>query len=222
VPATLICERVTAEFPVFVSVTACVPLLPMVTLPKLNAVGLAESCRTWDTPVPESMTLRGEFGALLTSVRAPVVLLAEAGVKLTVKTAELPGTSVRGKVTPLNAKPVPLTVACVMLRLALPGLLTVTDWVLVMPTVTLPKLTLVGTTEIWGCTPVPASEIVAGELLALLTTVTLGENPTSSETLWPADSVTGGVTPLAVKPAPLTLICEMLTLEFPVLVNVTA
>jgi hypothetical protein len=175
------------------------------------------------------MTLSGEFGALLTSVNAPVVLLAEAALKLTVKAAEPPGTSVRGKVTALNPKPEPLTVACVMLRLALPGLLTVTVCVLVMPTVTLPKFTLVGTTEIWGCTPVPASEIVAGELLALLTTVTLpvelptrlGENPTSSETPWPTNRVTGGMTPPAVKPVPLTLICEMLTLEFPVFVNVT-
>jgi hypothetical protein len=35
----------------------------------------------------------------------------------------------------------------------------------------LPKLTLEGVTEICGCVPVPLNEIVAGELVAVLTTV---------------------------------------------------
>jgi len=39
------------------------------------------------------------------------------------------------------------------------------------PTVTLPKLMLEGITEICGCTPVPLSEIVVGEFVAVLTTL---------------------------------------------------
>jgi len=41
------------------------------------------------------------------------------------------------------------------------------------PTVTLPKLTLEGVTEICGCTPAPLKEIVVGELVAVLATVIL-------------------------------------------------
>jgi len=43
----------------------------------------------------------------------------------------------------------------------------------VAPTRMLPKLTLEGVTEICGCIPVPLSEIVAGELVAVLATVIL-------------------------------------------------
>ena len=43
VPLTLICETDTLELPVFDSVTVCVPVLPVVTLPKLSEVGDAAS-----------------------------------------------------------------------------------------------------------------------------------------------------------------------------------
>jgi hypothetical protein len=102
-------------------------------------------------------------------------------------------------------------------------------WVLVTPTVTLPKLTLDGVTEICGCTPVPLKVIVEGELVAVLTTVTLpgrlpvevGANLTLSVADCPAARLRGSVIPLVLYPAPLTLICEMETLEFPVLEIVT-
>jgi len=101
--------------------------------------------------------------------------------------------------------------------------------VLVRPTVTLLKLTLVGTTDICGCIPAPESEIVAGELVALLTTDTLpdtlpatvGANPTLSEALCPAARLTGNGIPLTLKPAPVTLTCEMITVLFPELVRAT-
>ena len=100
---------------------------------------------------------------------------------------------------------------------------------LVTPTVTLPKLTLEGVTEICGCVPVPLSEIVAGELVALLTTVTLparlpaeaGANVTLKEVDWPAARLSGSVIPLVLNPVPVALTCEMETLEFPVLEIVT-
>ena len=60
-----------------------------------------------------------------------------------------------------------------MERVAVPGFLTVSVWVPVAPAVTLPKLTLVGVTEICGCTPVPLNEIVVGEMVAVLTTAML-------------------------------------------------
>jgi len=57
--------------------------------------------------------------------------------------------------------------------LAVPGLKMVTVCELVTPTGTLENETLVGTTEMAGCTPVPPSETVAGELVALLVTLIL-------------------------------------------------
>ena len=100
---------------------------------------------------------------------------------------------------------------------------------MVTPTVTLPKLTLEGVTEICGCIPVPVREIVAGEFVALLTTVMLparlpvevGANVTLKEADWPAARLSGSVIPLVLKPVPVALTCEMETLEFPVLEIVT-
>jgi len=94
----------------------------------------------------------------------------------------------------------------------------------VAPTAMLPKLTLEGVTEICGCVPVPVREIVAGELVALLTTVTLparlpvevGAKLTVNDVDWPAARLNGSVIPLVLKPVPVALICEMETLEFPV------
>jgi len=67
-----------------------------------------------------------------------------------------------------------------MLSVAVPGFLMVSVWELATPTVTLPKLTLEGITEICGCTPVPLRAIVRGELVALLTTLML---PTAAPAL---------------------------------------
>jgi hypothetical protein len=105
----------------------------------------------------------GEVAALLTNATLLVKLPATVGVKPIENLADCPGGTVNGIVRPLALKPVPGPAACVTLRSALPGLLTVTVWVLVTPTGTLPKLTLEGVTEISGCTPVPLSEIVIDE-----------------------------------------------------------
>ena len=122
-----------------------------------------------DTPVPVTATTSGEFIALFTIVRLPERLLAEAGVKLMVKVEEPPGATESGSPSPDKLKPVPVSDAWVTLRFAVPGLLMVNIWLLVNPTVTLPKFALPGITEICGCTPLPLSEIVAGEFVALLT-----------------------------------------------------
>lgn len=80
-----------------------------------------------------------------------------------------------------------------------------------------------------GCTPVPVRETVAGELVALLVTVTVparlpvadGVKVTSSVALSPGVKICPVETPLAVYPAPEIPTLEMVTLELPVLVNVT-
>jgi len=180
--------------------------------------------------VPARARTSGELSVLFTKVRLPERLLAEAGVKLTVKAEEPPGGTESGGVSPEKLKPVPTSDAWVTLRVAVPGLLMASIWVLVTPTVTLPKLTLAGITEICGCTPLPLSEIVVGELVALLIKLRLpvalpavaGAKLTVSEKLWPAARVTAPVKPLRVNPAPVMATCERLTLAVPMFVSAIA
>lgn len=93
----------------------------------------------------------------------------------------------------------------------------------------MPKLTLPGTTEIWGWVPTPLSEIESGEFAAVLITdaipvafpATVGANVTLKLAACPADNVTIGAEPFRVKPLPVTLTWEMLTAALPVFVSVT-
>ena len=84
------------------------------------------------------------------------------------------------------------------------------DWLL--PTVTFPKLRLVGFDPSVPCvTPVPVTGIVRVGLDAVEVMVTLplalaadsGANVTVKVALWPAVSVTGAVIPLRLNPVPL-------------------
>lgn len=59
------------------------------------------------------------------------------------------------------------------LRFAVPGLLTVKVCVPAEPRITFPKLVLAGVTEICGWIPEPLRTMVAGELVAVLTTARL-------------------------------------------------
>ena len=78
-------------------------------------------------------------------------------------------------------------------------------------------------------TPDPDSDMLVGEFVALLVIVTLpvtlpaavGAKVTVRATDSPAVSVSVGVTPPVLKPAPDTVTCEIVTLEFPVFVSVT-
>jgi hypothetical protein len=202
----------TAELPVLVSVTLWVLLVLRVSLPKLSEVVLGVSCKTGAVPLPLSATMVGEAGALLTSVRLPAKLTPDVGVKPTVNAADLPGAIVIGMVRPLRLNPVPGPDACVMFRLAVPGLLSVTVCEFVCPTVTLPKLMLPGTTEIAGWTPTPLSAIAGTEFVALLTTVALpvavpvvvGSKATLKLAACPGDKVTRGAAPLKLNPLPVT------------------
>jgi hypothetical protein len=80
-----------------------------------------------------------------------------------------------------------------------------------------------------GCTPAPDNVTLAGEPLALLTMETLpltlpgadGLNCTVIVMPCEGERVTGVPAPLKLKPEPLMLICEMVTLALPVSVMVT-
>ena len=94
-----------------------------------------------------------------------------------------------------------------------PVLVTVSERDLLLPTVTLPKLRLVGfAPSVPGATPVPDNGMLRVGLEALDVTVTLplalpaddGANETVNVALWPAVKVTGAVIPLKLNPLPLT------------------
>jgi hypothetical protein len=99
-----------------------------------------------------------------------------------------------------------------MVTLVPPVLVTVSDRDWLFPTVTLPKLRLVGfDPSTPALTPVPVRGIARLALEALEVTVTVpvalpaavGVNVTLKLALWPEVSVTGTEMPLNVKPAPL-------------------
>src|SRR2546422_1047134 len=170
----------------------------------------------------------GELGALLTSEMPPDALPVAVGANCTLKVLDCPGGRVSGNVGALMLKPAPVTLPCAMVKLALPELVKVRFCTPVLPTSTLPKLTLGGATESCGCTPVPLRAMVLGELGALLTSETLpdtlpmvaGANCTLKVLDCPAERVGGNRSPLMLTPAPVTIPCEMVKLTPPELVKV--
>ena len=193
-----------------VTVTGSLPLT--VTFPKLMLAGLALRRRL--TPVPESDRVAGELVALLTTERLPVRLPVVVGAKATLTVVVWPAARVRGSESPLRVNPVPVKLACDTVTLAVPELVKVTVWELLLPTVTFPKLRLAGLAFRRRLTPVPESDRVAGELLALLTTdrlpvtlpVAVGAKLAVKVVLLPALRVKGREMPANLKPAPATLI----------------
>src|SRR2546427_5446850 len=152
------------EFPLLVSVTGNPLLPPTFTLPKLRLVGLAPSRNVAATPVPLRARVRGEPGALLVMETLPLALPAVVGENVALKEVLCPGLRVSGAVMPLMVNPVPDALAAEMVTLAVPELVNVTVCDPLLPTSTLPKLTLAGLGVSCPWTPVPAREMAAGEL----------------------------------------------------------
>src|SRR3989442_2819413 len=106
-----------------------------------------------------------------------------------------------------------------MVQSALPELVRVRFCTPVLPTSTLPKLTLGGVTESCGCTPVPLRAMVLGELGGLLTNETLPDtlpvaarpNTTLNAIHVPTAKAIVRFSPMRLKPVPETVTCEMLT-----------
>src|SRR5438552_3125112 len=97
-----------------------------------------------------------------------------------------------------------------MVRLAVPELVRVRVCALLLPTFTVPKARLLGLAESRSVAPVPESDTVAGELVALLTTEMLpvalpaaaGVKAAPNEVLWPGVRVKGRDNPVMLKPSP--------------------
>lgn len=184
------------------------------TLPKLRVAGFDPTAPGVNA-FPDNGMVRFELVAVEATVTLPLTLPADAGVNVTVKVALCPAVSVAGALIPLKTKPVPLIPTCEIVTLEAPVLVNVSerDWVL--PTVTLPKLRLLGLDpKAPGATPAPAKGIVIVGLAAFEVMVIVplalpadtGVNVALKVALCPAASVTGAVIPLRLKPVPLVAI----------------
>lgn len=229
VPVVVAWLIVIAALPEFVRVMVCWLELPTTTLLKLKLPGFALSVLPLATALPVSESVCGEFGALSVKTMLPVAPAVEVGVNCTLKERFAPGESVFGRARPVIPKPVPESVARLIVRLAFPLLLSVTFCVLVCPTVTLLKFKDAGDIVSAGSMPVPLNEMAVGEFEASLVTVNaplaapmaVGANCICTVTLCPTGTEDDGLPPTTVKPAPVILAAEMLTGAVPVFVTVT-
>ena len=98
-------------------------------------------------PLPAREIVVGEMAASLTSEMLPDTLLVAVGANCTLKVLDCPAARVSGNVGALMLKPAPVKLACAMVKLALPELVKVRFCTPVLPTSTLPKLTLAGVME---------------------------------------------------------------------------
>ena len=149
-PLTATLEIVTSEFPVFVSVSPCDPLLPSNTSPKANPVVLGVSARVDVTLVPFNASINGEFGALLAKANEPVAFPLADGANTTLNVAFCPGVIVSGVANPAVPNPAPLTAALEIVTFAVPLFCSVIVCELLDPVATFGKLALVGFAESAG------------------------------------------------------------------------
>jgi hypothetical protein len=226
-PETLAAEIVTLAVPVLFNVTVADPLLPTCTLPRLTLAGLALSPPC--VPVPLNPIAKGDPGAVLVIEMLPLALAVAVGAKPAVNDALCPALIVTGAVIPLRLNPVPETPAAEIVTLAVPVLFNVTVADPLLPTCTLPKLTLAGLALSPPCVPVPLNAIARGdpgallaiEMLPLTLPAAVGAKPAVNDALCPALIVTGAVIPLMPNPVPETFAAEIVTFAVPVFFNVT-
>ena len=225
-PLAVAAEIVTAVPPLFVTVSGKLWLLPTVTVPKLRLVALAVKEPT-DAPVPESGIVEVGFEAFEATVRLPLAAPEAVGAKVTLKLALWPAFKLNGRLIPLTLNPLPLAATAEIVTLVSPVLVSVSDKVVALPIVTLPKFRLpVLIPSAPGKVPVPESPTANEAFEAIVTLpltapATVGLNDTLKLALWPALKVRGAVMPLTLNPVPLAVTAEIVTLLPPVLVTVS-
>jgi hypothetical protein len=143
-PLTLICEMVKLEFPVFFAATSSGIDPPRISLPKFKLVVASEIVRVAVVPVPLKAIVCVALVALLLIVTVPVTPPAAAGLNATVKFKVFAGPSVNGVESPLILNPAPLTLTLDTVTLDEPVFSSCTVCEFVVPSGTLPKLTLYG------------------------------------------------------------------------------
>lgn len=159
-PVTLACVMVTADPPLFESVSERFALLPACTLPNPRLLGFGDNV-PGVTPVPDSGMLKFGFPPLDVMLTLPLAAPPAVGAKLTVNDVLCPAFNVNGKLSPLKLNPAPLALAAEIVRLLPPVLVSVSGKLDVLPVCTLPNAMLAGLAVSVPCvTPVPERGIV--------------------------------------------------------------
>jgi len=139
-PEILTLEIDTLEFPALVNVIPMTLLPPRTTLPKLRLAELAFRSEVAATPVPLTLTLAGDFEALLMTETAPEILPNCFGENTTFSVDCPPAPIVIGRDIPVTANPRVEILSCVTDRFDPPVFDTVIDCETTLPTATDPKL----------------------------------------------------------------------------------
>lgn len=213
--------------PVFVRVTFSGELFPTFTFPNAKDDALMLSCACAATPLPLSPTTNGEPGAVLVIETLPLALPAAVGANVAVNVAVAPGASACGDRV-LMLKPVPLALAALMDKLAVPEFVNVTFTEALLPVTMLPKLMLAGFAVSVAWVPVPLNTITSDEFVAVDAIVIvpeaapapLGANWAVSVAVPPAAICWPGVIPLALNPVPAATALLIVIGALPLFVSV--
>jgi hypothetical protein len=140
-----------------------------------------------------------------------------------------PAAKVSPELMPFTVKPAPVTFTADIVTLEFPVFVKAAPKSLLLPRFTLPKLRL-DVLKLSSCvpaTPVPLSAIMSGELGALLVSETepvtlpaaLGVKTALNVTFDPVAIVVGALRPVMLKPVPVTVAREIMTLAEPLFVR---
>ncbi len=144
-PLTVAAEIVALAFPVFLTTSNCVFVLPTWRLPKLRLVGFGVSTTELaGAPLPETGTARVLLRALLVKSNRSDVVPEVLGLNTTVIDVLRPPRRVRGRESPLTENAELAIVNLEMLRDALPVFFSESDRLRVLPRFVLAKVKLVG------------------------------------------------------------------------------
>lgn len=146
VPEAAAEETTKFAVPVFFRMTACVEPVPSATVPKLTLEGVTDIAGC--VPVPLSATVVG-CERLVATETLPEAAPGDAGAKTALKVMLLLGVRVCATKS-VTLKPVPEAVAEETTKFAVPVFFTVMICVELVPSATLPKLTVDGVTEMPG------------------------------------------------------------------------
>lgn len=127
--------------PLAVNVAEAVPLVPTTTFPRFRVDGETASWAVAVVPVPDSDIVSVGFVASDFTIRFPLSIAAAVGAKLTSIVTACPTARVIGAATPLKVKPA-LISSCEIVMVEVPVFVNVSDNLAVLPTVTLPKLSV--------------------------------------------------------------------------------
>jgi hypothetical protein len=226
---------VTGEVPVDVNVSDCAVAVFTVTLPKLRLAALIANCglgavvlvpfsaTTVALPVDESLLI----------VICPLADPAVVGRNCTCNVIDCVGFSVTGSPPPTSVKPAPVIAAEFTVTGDVPADVSVSDCLVAVFTVTLPKLRLAALTANCGLGAVvlvpfrattvalPVDESLLIAICPLADPAVVGRNCTCNVIDCVGFSVTGKLPPTSVKPAPVIAAEFTVTGDVPVDVSVS-